>query len=274
MLKACYDEYEHVVGFSATLKPFNYYSKLSGLESENLKTAEFQSPFARENRKLLIIPQISTKFSERARNYPRISETIHRISTLKRGNYFAFFPSFDFMERVFQIFAPPEGFTVLKQERDMKASDVEGFLEHLRSEIAPTIVFAVSGGIFSEGVDYPGKMIIGAFVVGPPLPSFDLEREQMREYYQNSYNAGFDYAYTYPAMSKAVQAAGRVIRSETDRGLIVLMDSRFVHSSYAQSMPKDWFEQSPRELVSQSILKEVSEFWSEPPASEDQSPIL
>jgi DNA excision repair protein ERCC-2 len=106
-------------------------------------------------------------------------------------------------------------------------------------------------------------MVIGAFVIGPPLPNFDLEREQMREYYQGRYGAGFDYAYTIPAMAKAIQAAGRVIRSETDRGLIVLMDNRFVQSRYSCSMPVDWFESSASELVSASILKEVSDFWGQ-----------
>ena len=125
------------------------------------------------------------------------------------------------------------------------------------------IVFAVQGGILSEGVDYPGEMAIGAFIVGPPLPSFDLEREKMREYYQAAYGAGFDYAYTFPAMAKAVQAAGRVIRSETDRGLIVLIDDRFTHASYAKSMPQDWFDKSPWELVSDRILSDVAAFWRE-----------
>lgn len=261
MLKDSYKEYEQVVGFSATLKPFDYYSRLSGLAGESLQTAEFLSPFPKPNRKLLIIPQISSKFSERERNFPRIAETISRIAAEKKGNYFAFFPSFDFLERVLQLFREPEDFLVMKQERYMKPDGVEGILEHLRSESHPTIVFAVQGGVFSEGVDYAGKMVIGAFVVGPPLPSFDLEREEMRAYYEQNFKAGFDYAYTFPAMAKAVQAAGRVIRSETDQGLIVLMDDRFLQPSYHKSMPQGWFEKSPRELVSTQILKEVSDFW-------------
>ncbi len=143
----------------------------------------------------------------------------------------------------------------------MKASKIEALLDHLRDGRQPSIVFAVQGGSFSEGVDYPGEMVIGAFVIGPPLPVFDLEREEMRAYYDRRYGAGFDYAYAIPAMSKAVQAAGRVIRSGTDKGLIVLMDNRFVQPGYSRSMPKDWFESGPDELVSGSILKEVREFW-------------
>jgi DNA excision repair protein ERCC-2 len=110
-------------------------------------------------------------------------------------------------------------------------------------------------------MDYAGDMVIGAFVVGPPLPGYDLEREQMKEYYQRQYGAGFDYAYVIPAMAKAIQAAGRVIRSETDRGLIVLMDSRFIEPGYTRSMPADWFESDVTELVSGSILSEVADFW-------------
>ena len=267
MIRDCYDEYEHVVGFSATLKPFVYYAGLSGLDPKAVKTAEFPSPFLKENRKLLIIPQISTKYSERGRNYPRIADAIRRIAALRKGNYFAFFPSFEFLDKVLGLFQPPHGFAVLRQERHMKRHHVEKTLDHLRTGTVPTIVFAVQGGMFSEGVDYPGDMLIGAFVIGPPLPNFDLEREEMRQYYGRRYGAGFDYAYSIPAMAKAIQAAGRVIRSETDRGLIVLMDSRFVQPCYSRSMPADWHESGVANLVSERILKEVSDFWERDVAS-------
>uniref|UniRef100_A0A831XCT7 DNA 5'-3' helicase n=1 Tax=Geobacter metallireducens TaxID=28232 RepID=A0A831XCT7_GEOME len=263
MLEDCYREYRQVVGFSATLKPFDYYARLSGLDPEAVRTAEFQTPFPKERRKLLVIPQISTRYAHRERNYGKIADAVRRITALHKGNYFVFLPSFGFLERVAALFQPPEGFTVLRQERQMRASQVEAIVESLRVRSAPTIIFAVQGGSFSEGVDYPGETVIGAFVVGPPLPNYDLEREEMREYYQRRYGAGFAYAYTIPAMAKAVQAAGRVIRSETDRGLIVLMDSRFTESSYSRSMPADWFDSDVTELVSESILKEVAEFWGQ-----------
>lgn len=261
MLRESYAEYEQVVAFSATLKPFDYYAKLSGLDLRKARTAEFQTPFPKERRKLLIIPQVSTRYSQRERNYARIADAVQRITALQQGNYFVFLPSFEFLERIAGLFHPPDGFTVLRQERNMKASQVEVVLEHLRSRSTPTVVFAVQGGSFSEGVDYAGDMVIGAFVVGPPLPSYDLERELMRGYYQREYGAGFDYAYTIPAMAKAIQAAGRVIRSETDRGLIVLMDGRFTEPGYSRAMPADWFEADAKELVSGSILRDVAEFW-------------
>lgn len=263
MLKDCYADYEKVVGFSATLKPFDFYAQLSGLDPGNVRSAEFQSPFPKERRKLLIIPQVSTRYSQRARNYGKIAEAVHRITAQRRGNYFVFLPSFEFMERVADLFQTPDGFAVLKQERGMQLARIEAVLDRLRNGSVPTIVFAVQGGSFSEGMDYAGEMVIGAFVVGPPLPKYDLERELMREYYQRRYGAGFEYAYTIPAMAKAIQAAGRVIRSEKDRGLIVLMDDRFMETSYNWSMPADWFESGVAELVSNSILSDVAAFWGD-----------
>ena len=262
MIRDCYLDYQQVIGFSATLKPFEYYAKLCGLDPAFVRKSEFQSPFPVHLRKLLIIPQISTKYARRERNYAKIADALQRIAALRPGNYFAFFPSFEFLERVADIFKAPEGFTVLRQERNMKSTRTAEILDRLRVPGSPTIVLAVQGGSFSEGVDYAGEMVIGAFVVGPPLPNFDLEREEMRGYYQRHYGAGFEYAYTIPAMAKAIQSAGRVIRSESDRGIIVLMDGRFLESGYSRCMPADWFESQASELVSVAILKDVAAFWA------------
>ena len=261
-LKPRYEDYHNTVAFSATLKPFDFYSKLTGLQGESLKTVEFASPFDSSNRKIIVIPQVSTLYAQREQSAPRIAEIIARITPLNSGNYFIFFPSFEFLEKVLAQFLPPAGFKVIAQSREMKPSQVEEILLQLRQAETPTLVFAVQGGVFAEGIDTPGKAIIGAFIVGPPLPSFDLEREEMRKIYDRTYaRKGFDYAYVYPAMAKAIQAAGRVIRTETDRGLIVLLDPRFLDPAYAGCMPSDWYTNTPRELVSQSILKEISDFW-------------
>lgn len=260
MLEPKYDNFNNTILFSATLKPFDFYLRLSGLARKGVRTEEFRSPFGKDQRKILIIPQVSTKYSERERNYARISDSIHKICSLKDGNYVAFFPSFDFMESVLRLFIPPKGMSVLKQSRTMKAHEVENFLDQLKMREGH-ILFAVQGGIFSEGVDYPGEMLIGAFVIGPPLPNFDVERQSMKEYYEAHYQEGFAYAYAYPAMAKAIQSAGRVIRSESDRGIIILMDNRFLESQYSSSMPQDWFSESPKELVSSSILKDLGSFW-------------
>ena len=262
LIQERYDYFKNLILFSATLKPFDYYAKLAGVHGMDLIQEEFQSPFNQANRKILIIPQISTKFSVRTKNYPKIADAMEKIMKLKEGNYLAFFPSFDFMENVLSSFRIPEGTRLLKQKRFMKNDEVEDVIGLLRSGSSPMMLFAVQGGVFSEGIDYAGETAIGAFIVGPPLPGFDFERELMREYYQTEYQAGLNFAYTYPAMAKAVQAAGRVIRSENDRGIIILMDDRFLEKSFSQSLPQDWFETGPQELVSKSILSDISNFWN------------
>lgn len=259
-LGEAYKSFANVVAFSATLKPFDYYARISGMPSETLKTAEFSSPFPSENRKLMIIPQVSTRWTDRHRELGKIGEAIEKILRQKIGNYFIFFPSFDFMTKVADLVDLPE-FSVLRQEREMRAAKIEEYLDQLRRADQPTVIFAVQGGVFSEGVDYPGDMLIGAIVVGPALPSFDLERELLRNYYEEKYGQGFDYAYIYPAMAKVIQSAGRVIRSETDRGLVVLMDRRFVQENYVKSMPVDWVGGSVQSLVSSSVIREISDFW-------------
>lgn len=260
-LQESYKSFHRVLAFSATMKPFDYYLRLSGIPEDKTLTAEFQSPFPSEHRKLLVIPQVSTKFSARERNYGKIREAIEKIVALKPGNYFVFFPSFDFMEKVFRLVELPR-FRVMKQEREMKLAHIKEILSLLAQGDEPTIVFGVQGGVFAEGVDYPGDMIIGALIVGPALPSFDLERELLREYYEKNYGQGFDYAYTFPAMARVVQSAGRVIRSPTDKGLVVLLDQRFVQDSYVKTMPQDWHQGSISNLLSQSLLSDIREFWS------------
>jgi DNA excision repair protein ERCC-2 len=263
MLVSSYDYYAKIIGFSATLKPFDFYSQLTGLYSKNVKTAEFFSPFQKSKRKLVIIPQLSSKYADRTRNYPRIAEAIKKITDLKPGNYFIFFPSFEFLAQVLKAFPSSDIFKLIIQKRNMSQYDVRDVLLQLRDVSLSHLIFAVQGGAFSEGVDYPGDMIIGAFIVGTPLPMFDWEREQMRIYYEEKYHAGFEYAYVYPAMAKSIQASGRVIRSELDKGIIVLMDHRFLYENYAKCMPHDWYESEPHEMISNSILNDIEQFWDE-----------
>jgi len=264
-LKLAHKEFEHVVAFSATIKPFDYFAQLSGLDDPELSRREYTSPFPREHRKLLIIPQVSTKYSDRERNFGKIAEGIARIVQVKPGNYFVFFPSFAFLGSVFELIKSnlPNSILLLKQESEITQAKAKEIMDSLGRTDAPTIVFAVQGGVFAEGVDYPGDMIIGAIIVGPGLPNFNFEREQIRTYYEKRYGNGFDYAYVYPAMAKVIQAAGRVIRSGDDRGLIVLMDQRFIQKQYASAMPSDWFEKQVGELVSSSIIADIESFWQQ-----------
>lgn len=267
-LQEIYKNFHSVVAFSATLKPFLYYQELLGLNPQ-LEPLEFQSPFPRENRKLMIIPQISTKWQERSANAPKVAQVLEKVLHLKPGNYLALFPSFEFLKMVHRHLQVP-GFQILQQEREFPSSQVQNYLEVLKSAATPTLLLAVQGGVFSEGVDYVGDMLIGAFVVGPALPTFDFEREQVRTYFETKHGKekAFEYTYVNPAMAKAIQSAGRVIRSEDERGLIVLMDPRFLQDSYANAMPQGWFTETPRELVSKSILQDIETFWRKGTADE------
>jgi len=256
-----YNHFEQIIGFSATLKPFSYYSQLIGLNSPLLHTQEFSTPFLKDRRKLLIIPQISSKYRERSQHYPKIIEAVSRITALHPGNYFIFFPSFDFLEQVFSLFTPSPAFKLIRQYRNMQSTEIKDLLNKLHRKDRNYLFFAVQGGMFAEGIDYIGDLVIGAFIVGPPLPVFDWEREQMKKYYHERFGEGNEYAYIYPAMAKSIQAAGRVIRSETDKGLIVLLDNRFLLPDYSQCMPNDWFLESPQELISNSILNDIQLFW-------------
>lgn len=261
-LNETYKSFKNVVAFSATLKPFSYSTKLLGLDDESTECLEFVSPFPRDHRKILLIPQISTKYRERAQSAPKIAQAMEKIMAVKPGNYIALFPSFDFMKDV-EKHLKESFYQRLVQQREMKAARVDDFLSFMKNQDMPTLLLAVQGGVFSEGVDFPGEMLIGAFVIGPALPTFDFEREQIRQYYEQAHekDVAFNYTYVYPAMAKTIQSAGRVIRSENDKGLIVLMDSRFLENTYAETMPQGWFESSPQELVSKKIIADVYDFW-------------
>ncbi len=261
MLKDSYKKVRSVVGFSATLKPFNYYVDLMGLDADKTLTREFESPFPKDNRKMLVIPQISTKLRDRERNYGKIAEVIERLTQVKIGNYVVFFPSFDFLYQVKSRMPNLSGYETLVQHREMTQSLTEQFLNVMRVGQNPVILFAVQGGVFSEGVDYPGDMLIGSIIVGPALPTYDFERETLIRYFDNKYGDGNAYACIYPAMTKVVQSAGRVIRGQSERGVIVLLGRRFLQSEYVVAMPKDWYDHSVNELVSNKIISDLEDFW-------------
>ena len=245
--------------FSGTLKPFDYYERLSGLA--DARREEVPSPFPAENRCLLVVPQISTLYRRRAQETPRIAEFLSRVLALRHGNYLVFFPSFDFLEKTQPMLDLP-GFRILAQPRRASGGDLEQILAALQRERG-LVVLAVQGGSLSEGIDLPGDALIGSVVIGPPIPPFDLERRLAQAYFERSCGEGEAYACTYPAMAKAIQAAGRVVRGPEERGLIVLLDGRFLEPAFARCFPQDWFRHSPLEGVSAQILADVSRFWGQ-----------
>ena len=246
--------------FSATLKPFEYHQRLAGLAGPGTATLEVPSPFPAGHRKLLVVPQITTRYRTREREVPRIARFLERVLPLRFGNYLVCFPSFELLAQTQARLSLP-GFQLLVQPRRAAPAQIAEILERLRGSQG-VVVLAVQGGSLAEGIDCPGEALIGCVVVGPPLPPFDLEREQVRRYFDRKYGSGEAYAYTYPAAAKAVQAAGRVIRTPVDRGLLVFLDPRFLDPDYASSFPAGWYQSSPQELVSTSILADVQAFWS------------
>jgi DNA excision repair protein ERCC-2 len=250
------------IAMSATLVPPEFFRDVLGFDRDATRLVSFPSPFPQENRKILVVPRFSTTYRLRGRFYERAARTVEEIVSTKKGNYFVFFPSFEYLQAVADYVSPP-GFVVVRQERNMSERDRAEVLEGLTEGGRNHVILAVQGGIFAEGVDYPGEMLIGAIVVGPGLPRYDFEQELMREYFQERYGAGFEYAYLYPGMNRVVQSAGRVIRTESDRGIIALLGTRFARPEYYSLFPRDWYVYSPKELIAQDYLEEFRQFWSE-----------
>ena len=191
-------------------------------------------------------------------------EYIEEFILHKNGNYFVFFPSYKYMEQIYNCFSERNpNIKSIIQESSMTEDDREKFLNRFDSEKENTMVaFAVLGGVFSEGIDLIGDQLIGAVIVGVGLPQICFERDIIREYFQAKNNLGYEYAYMYPGMNKVLQAAGRVIRSERDRGALLLIDERFGNIKYRRLYPKEWFHYK-RIVDSETIGINLMDFWGD-----------
>ena len=180
----------------------------------------------------MILPQVRTTFAAREKNYSRIASLVAEMSGAHTGNDLVLFPSYKFLSEVAAVM-PATRARLLVQRPELPAFERQQILAALASPPPEGILlFAVSGGMYAEGVDYPGELLTGVFVVSPALPQVSFERELLRRYFDEREEAGFDYAYLQPGMTRVVQAAGRLIRSETDRGVIALICRRFVEEPY------------------------------------------
>jgi DNA excision repair protein ERCC-2 len=255
--------FHSVVAMSATLTPFAFYQDVLGFPTERTFTAEFPSPFPPQNRKIVVVPDVSTAYRDRQRDAPKIAQTIDDIVAQRSGNYMAFFPSFAFL-RLVRPWLRVSGAGLIEQTESMTETERTAVLRSLQQrEAGSQLVLAVQGGIFAEGVDYPGDMLVGVIIVGPGLPRVDAEQELIRAYYEEKYGHGFAYAYLYPGMTRVIQSAGRVIRSETDVGIIALLDKRFTYTNYATLLPSHWYTNSPRELITRALPQSLARFWQQ-----------
>ena len=250
------------VFFSATLFPMLYYRELLTTETDAYGIY-VQSPFSAKNRRILIGSDVSSRYTRRNHTeYRKIAEYISRCVWQRQGNYMVFFPSYRLMEDVYQVYE--EEFSVdwvrcIRQNSDMTEREREEFLEEFQSREGTLVGFCVLGGIFSEGVDLIGESLIGAIIVGTGLPQIGSEREILKEYYDRKKQSGFDYAYRYPGMNKVLQAAGRVIRTKEDKGVILLLDDRFLGRDYGGIFPREWKDRSSCRL--NTVEEAVSRFW-------------
>jgi len=211
---------------------------------------------------LLIHNRIATKYKERAHSYLPIASVIETICNAQTGNYLVFFPSYAYMDAVLALVKErlPEE-QLLIQHRGMTEGERESFLNQFSTDSSDTLVgFAVMGGIFGEGIDLVGERLIGAIVVGVGLPQMGLERDLIKAYFQDKTGNGFAYAYQYPGFNRVLQATGRVIRTETDRGIIVLIDERFSHARYRRLFPPHWEEVQVVQSESE-IKNRLEQFW-------------
>ncbi len=245
--------------FSATLTPLEYHRDLLGGKSQDYHI-RLSSPFPRENLLLMINNQVSTKYKDRETTYIDVVENIELLIGSRNGNYFVFFPSYIYMRKVYEMIVERNPrMNIIIQDNSMTEEEREAYLSRFDHD-ENVIAFAVLGGIFSEGIDLTGDKLIGACIVGVGLPQICFERDIIKDYFNNSIGQGFDYAYTYPGMNKVLQAAGRVIRSETDRGAVILIDDRYGTNRYKSLFPSEWSHHKNIANKAQ-VQRLLEEFW-------------
>lgn len=251
--------------FSATLLPVHYYKKLLSVEKDDYAVYAHSS-FPQENKFLFIGTDVSTRYTRRGEStYQRFARYIAVMAEQKKGNYMAFFPSYRFLEEVHTCFLECVDHEVdsICQVSYMDEEQREEFLEEFEQEREKSLVaFCVMGGIFLEGIDLTDDKLIGAVIAGTGLPQVCTEREILKQYFNAADMDGFDYAYLYPGMNKVLQSAGRVIRTESDRGVILLLDDRFRAMRYREVFPREWQQYQLGSV--KNLEQEIRTFWESP----------
>ncbi len=260
-LEDCNAGAESVIMFSATLTPPSYFAQTLG-GGKHAVSVNFPSPFPRENLMVAVADGISTRYEDREKSIKKTASYIAASVCGKVGNYMVYFPSYSYMEKVAKAFSNryPD-VPVLLQKRGMTQEQKEQFLDAFTADNPGMLIgFCVLGGSFSEGVDLPGGRLIGSIIVGVGIPGLSDERNIIRDYYADVNGCGYEYAYVYPGMNHVLQAAGRVIRTDTDRGIVVLLDQRYAEPRYTELFPPHW-EDVRFASDAQSLAKYIAEFW-------------
>jgi DNA excision repair protein ERCC-2 len=272
LLGETFDAAFATVGMSATLSPPEFYRDLLGLDPDRTSVLALPSPFPPENRAVLVAPGVDTTWRGRGAAMPRIARLVSEVAAACPGNVLALFPSYRFLDDARALLPPLPGHRVLRPSDRSTELERNAVLEALRQDGSRILLLAVSGGPFAEGVDYPGAMLHGVVVVSPALPQVRFEQERMRLYFEERYGRGFEYAYVIPGMTKVVQSAGRVIRSETDVGVIALVCRRFLQNPYRRFLPSHWYDERPEELAVPEPGETVRAFFSRASLPEAKAP--
>ena len=261
-LQKCIDKSVSTIFFSATLLPINYYKRLLSTKEDNYAIYA-RSTFDETQRLLAFGRDVSTKYTRRGpAEYAKIARYIRAAIRGKEGNYMVFFPSYKMMQDVYEVFLGTEQteLTITMQRSNMNEAEREEFLQSFEREDHGTLVaFCVMGGIFGEGIDLKNDRLIGAVIVGTGLPQISNEREILKQFYDKQGLSGFDYAFRYPGINKVLQAAGRVIRTQEDQGIIVLLDDRFLQSDYDALYPREWQNRVVGNV--ETLEAEIHRFW-------------
>lgn len=265
----CLDPSEHIkralnklkgkIIFSATLSPSSYYIDLIG-GNKNDPLLDLASPFPKENLDILVAPKVSVKYKDRQTTFQQVADYIESAVKGKIGNYFVYVPSYEYLNNLVPYLIDKD-LNLLVQEKDMSDIEKEQFLSmFVDKPDKTTIGVAVVGGAFGEGIDLVSDRLIGVVVVGVGLPQLCFERDLIRSYFDNVEHKGYDYAYTSPGINKVLQAVGRVIRSEKDRGIALLIDDRYLSRTYIDLFANEWSNYKVVTSV-EDVTKEVDNFW-------------
>ncbi len=259
-LKKTYPLFDSICGFSATLTPAEYFLQALGFD-QSAQILRLQSSFPVQNLQVNICDYIDTRYQQRESYIEQICNTIHRCYLTKPGNYLVFFSSYYFMNLVYDHFQKHFGtISTLIQTRESTDRQRQDFLNHF-FEQNNRLGFAIMGGIFAEGIDYQGQSLIGSILVGVGLPQANTEQQLIENDFIKIGLNGFNHAYRFPGLIRIQQSAGRVIRSETDRGVIVLLDRRFNQMAYRQYFPAHWQTQLCQDI--NALENSLKEFWSQ-----------
>lgn len=261
-LAECLAQGKAAVFFSATMLPIRYYRELLSNEPEDY-AVYVNSPFPEKNRAILVSSDISSRYTRRnRREFEKAADYIEEIASAKMGNYMVFFPSYQYMEAVREILLERNSeLFLLVQKSRMTEADREAFLEEFSLKRQKSLAaLCVMGGVFSEGIDLTGDKLIGVIIIGTGIPQVNPEQEILKQYFEENGGNGFDYAYRYPGMNKVLQAAGRVIRTMEDRGIIALLDDRFLQQEYQELFPREWREYFI--VTRRSVRQAAQAFWN------------